>query len=79
MKLIRQTIFGETLGWRLRFNAGERALLAAAMHLAEEARRRCNPTRGDAYDEGADTTLAGIEHGCRALLEEREGLRVEQP
>lgn len=63
-------LMGEVLGQRLIFDAGERVTLEAAARIAEQA-RALN------VDEDSDTLLAEIEHGCRELVEDAKGFRVD--
>lgn len=63
-------LMGEILGHRLVFTAQERIVLAKASALAGQARAMN-------LDEDSDTLLAEVEHGCRELIEDSKGLRVE--
>lgn len=82
MKIVADKVFGETMGHLLTFTQTERAALARARDIAEQARRLLrNGGSGDAADEDADMQLAEIEHSCRELLlaDNEGGLRVVMP
>lgn len=66
-----QGVFGEPVGHELVFTDRERAALARASRIAEEARELCRAhVGGDWEDDPQDMTLAHVEHDARELSED---------